>query len=136
MVVRRAAHAVQAPTRVTKSRYRNDYGSICACIATTKQTEELTEKKEEREDSLGKSRPGSVAVQISHSRNTRHRYSYARLGLSSCKILLLLLPAVRGCASAPCPRHTPGRGCSTDDLLRLQERSTGTWKDVGEVDTI
>ncbi len=53
MVVCRAAHAVQAQTRVTKSSYRNDHGSIYACTATKQETEELTGKKGEREDSLG-----------------------------------------------------------------------------------
>ncbi len=90
MVVLHAAHAVQEQTCMTNNRYRNDYGSIRACIATKKETEELTRKKEEREDSLGKFRAGSVAIQNSRPRNTRHRYSYARLGLSACKILLLL----------------------------------------------
>ena len=68
---------------MTKISYRKDHGLIRACIATEKKSEELTGKKEEREDSFGNFRTGSVAVQISHSRNTRHRYSYA------CKILLL-----------------------------------------------
>ena len=93
-VVRGSAHAVQTQTRMTESRHWSNCagGNACSSRARKKQ-EVLPRRKKCVKIAFGNFRAVSVVVQNCQCRNTSIRYSYSRLVLSACKILLLLFQA-------------------------------------------
>ena len=91
-VVSRSAHAVRTQTCMTESRYRlNCAGGNAYSSRARKKQEVSPRRKKCVKIAFGKFRAVSVVVQICQCRNTSIHYSYSRLALSACKILLLLL---------------------------------------------